>query len=81
MSENTEKTVLFMQALHDAALDGLKRSTEHIALLRRENQALKEQLASIPSTLSELQDRVTMLEQMLRPTHFDKRMHELRTNQ
>lgn len=78
MADPADETVAFVNGLNETLLDGLKRASEHITQLRRENSALKAQIAATPALLTDLQDRVTLLEQMVRPSHFDQRLHELR---
>ncbi len=60
MSADADSTVKFYQGLVDTYEGMQKLSAEHINKLRAEIKALKQQLD--PSTITELQDRVTALE-------------------
>lgn len=64
--ETIDQSVAFLQALLDIQFDALKSSTAHIAKLRSENEVLRKQIEQSPALASELQDRVVLLEELVR---------------
>lgn len=64
--KKTKQSDDFLASLNDTLLDGLKRSQETIRELRQRIRDLEGQIAAQPSTLTELQDRVTLLEEHMK---------------
>lgn len=54
------------QSMLDLQTDIGKRYAAEVAKLRKENAELRAMLAAVPSDMTALQDRVTMLEQRLK---------------
>jgi len=61
----------FYGGLVDAANACLEEATRRIAALRRENAELRKIIAEFPSTATDLQDRVTMLEGLKTPGRLE----------
>jgi len=57
----------FYAGLVDVANAALTDATRQIAQLRRENAELRRRIAEFPSTATDLQDRVTLLEGLKTP--------------
>ena len=56
----------FYAGLCDVHLHTQEYMSAEIRRLRAENSALRRQIAAMPSTLTELQDRVTLLEGLVK---------------
>ena len=65
---STEEHDGWWQSMNDLQADLIKRQNAEIVRLRKENAALKKHISETPSYLSELQDRVTLLECQRKPS-------------